>query len=109
MNHTSRRQDILDQMASITRMERGKLSPMSSSSPRFRLQCWHDGANRTLYVPAAQLEAVRSAVANHERFQALANEFVDVTVAATRAERIPDSKKNGRNSSRNASRKPKPS
>ena len=99
-------------MASITSMERGKLCPMSSSSASsayFRLQCWQDGRNCTRYVPAQEVESVRQALANHERFQTLAKEFVDITVAMTHAEDSSDAKKNATKSKPSASRKRKPS
>lgn len=108
MNIPLRRQQILDEMASITRMERGKLSPFSrgpGAPTYFKLQCWTDQKNCTRYVPAHEVDWVRSALAGHDRFQALAAEFVDLTVSATHQE----SKKNSRRSKPNATGKPKPS
>jgi hypothetical protein len=112
MPSTSRRQQILNEMATITRMERGKLCPMSrgpGSTTYFRLQCWQDGRNCTRYVPTEEVESVRRALANHDRFQALAKEFVDLTISMTHAEDAADAKKNFRKSKPNASEKRKPS
>jgi hypothetical protein len=46
-------------------------------------------------------------LAGHQRFQVLAEEFVELTVALTRAERASDAKKNSRKSKANATAKPK--
>lgn len=107
-----RRQEILQEMNSITRMERGKLCvqhPKGGSAPFHKLQNWCHGRNQTRYVPAEEVPALQEALAGHERFQRLAREFVELTVAATRREREAGRKKNSRRSKSNATRKPKPS
>jgi hypothetical protein len=86
MTNQQRRQRILQQMKAITRMERGTLCIQSrgpSSPPFHKLQCWHGGKNHTRYVPAGELPALEEALAGHQRFQQLAEEFVDLTVAMT--------------------------
>ncbi len=105
-----RRQDILQEMNSITRMERGKLCvqhPRGGSAPFHKLQNWCKGKNQTRYVPAAEVPALQEALAGHERFQHLAEEFVDLTVAATRRERGVSRKKNSRRSKPNDTGKPR--
>jgi len=116
MIHQLRRQEILQEMNSITRMERGKLCvqhPRASAAPFHKLQSWCHGKNQTRYVPAEEIPAIQEALAGHERFQRLAEEFVDLTVAATRrereADREADRKKNSRRSKPSATGKPKPS
>ncbi len=107
-----RRQEILQEMNSITRMERGKLCvqhPPTGSAPFHKLQSWCHGKNQTRYVPAQEVPAIQEALAGHERFQRLAEEFVDLTVAATRREQEADRKKNSRRSKPSATGKPKPS
>jgi hypothetical protein len=107
-----RRQEILQAMNAITRMERGKLCTQSrgpSSPPFYKLQCWHKGENHTRYVPRAEIPALQQALAGHQRFQQLAEEFADLTVTRTRQEQEADRKKNSRKSKPNATRKPKPS
>ena len=99
-------------MNSITRMERGKLCvqhPRAGSAPFHKLQSWRNGKNQTRYVPAEELPAIQQALAGHERFQRLAEEFVDLTVAATRRQREADRKKNSRRSKPNAIGKPRDS
>ena len=106
-----RRQEILQEMNSITRMERGKLCVQRprAGSPFHKLQSWCDGKNQTRYVPAEEVPVIQEALAGHERFQRLAEEFVDLTVAATRRQREADRKKNSRRSKPNVTGKPKPS
>ena len=96
------------------RVPRAGLRPRSASrgpgsAPFYKLQCWHQGKNQTRYVPADEVPALQRALAGHQRFQALADEFVDLTVARTRASDAKEGKKNSRNSKPNATRKPKPS
>lgn len=84
MTFDQQRQYILQQMNTLPRMERGKLSRQSrgpGTRPFFKLQGWHQGKNHTCYVPAVQ-----QALANHQRFQELAEPFVTLTVAQTRQE-----------------------
>jgi hypothetical protein len=110
MKLLQRRQEILQEINTITRMERGKLcrqSPGPGASPFHKLQCWHQGKNHTRYVPADEVPALQEALAGHQRFQVLAEEFVELTVALTRAERASDAKKNSRKSKANATAKPK--
>src|SRR5271166_4670201 len=96
MRPQQRRQEILSEINTITRMERGKLctqSPGPGGQPFHKLQCWHQGKNHTRYVPAAEVPTLQAALADHQRFQTLAEEFVELTVALTRAEAAADIKK----------------
>lgn len=107
-----RRQAILEQMNSITRMERGKLCVQANSrgSGAFhKLQCWRQGKNVTRYVPVSQVASVKEALAGHQRFQALAQRFIDLTVEMTRAKQTADAKKNSKRSRPSATGKPKAS
>jgi hypothetical protein len=111
MKSEQRRQEILLEINTITRMERGKLCVQSrgpSHSPFHKLQCWHQGRNQTRYVPAEEVPSVQEALAGHERFQRLAEEFVDLTVIQTRASDA-ERKKNFKKSKPSVTRKPKPS
>lgn len=109
MNAEQRRQEILREITTITRMERGKLCPQSrgpGTASFYKLQCWHQGKNQTRYVPPAEVAAVQEALAGHDRFQRLAAEFVDLTVTQTRAAAA-DAKKNSRRSRPSVIRKPR--
>jgi hypothetical protein len=110
MTFDQQREQILQQMNTLTCMERGKLCRQSrgaGTTPFFKLQCWHAGKNHTRYVPAAELPAVQAALANHQRFQQLAEQFVSLTVAQTRQAAAAESKKNSTRSKPSATAKPK--
>jgi hypothetical protein len=112
MTPLQRRQEILQEMYTLTRMERGRLCAQARGHgppPFYKLQCWHQGKNHTRYVPAAEVAAVQAALAGHARFQDLAEEFVEVTVNQTRRERAAGAKKNFRKPKPSATGKPKPS
>lgn len=97
-------------MQSITRMERGKLCTQSrepASPPFHKLQSWEKGKNLTRYVPAQEVPALQEALAGHQRFQELANEFVELTVAHTRDQAKAGIKKNRTKFRRSATGKPK--
>jgi hypothetical protein len=109
MTTQQRRQEILQEMNAITRMERGKLCTQShgAGAPAFhKLQCWHAGKNHTRYVPAQEVAALQEALAGHEHFQRLAQEFADLTIAKTRQESA-ECKKNSKRFRLNATGKPK--
>jgi hypothetical protein len=104
------REQILQQMNSLTRMERGKLCRQSrgpGTTPFFKLQCWHQRQNHTRYVPADEVPAVQAALANHQRFQELAEQFVTLTVTQTRQEAAAERKKNSMRSRPSATTRPK--
>ena len=99
-------------MNTLTRMERGKLCLQSrgpGTTPFYKLPSWPQGKNHTRYVPADEVPALQEALANHQRFQDLAEAFVTLTVAQTRQEAAADRKKNSRRSRPSATAKPKPS
>jgi len=109
MKSEQRRQEILQEINTITRMERGKLCVQShgpASPPFYKLQCWQEGKNQTRYVPVEEVASVQEALAGHERFQRLAREFVDLTIAQTRAGDA-ERKKNSTRSKPSVTRKPK--
>ena len=112
MTPLQRRQEILQEMNTLTCMERGKLCAQARGRGRlsfYKLQCWQQGKNHTRYVPAAEVAAVQEALAGHARFQDRVAEFVAVTVNQTRRERAAAAKKNSRTSQSSATGKPKPS
>ena len=110
MTTQQRREQILERMNSLTRMERGKLCQQSrgpGTTPFYKLQCWHRGKNHTRYVPVDELPALQEALAGHQRFQELAAEFVELTVAQTRQAAVADGKKNSRRSRPSVTTRPK--
>jgi hypothetical protein len=109
MTFDLQRERILQQMNTLTRMERGKLCCQSRGAgarPFFKLQCWHQGKNHTRYVPTDEVPAVQEALANQQRFQQLAEQFVSLTVAHTRQDAA-DRKRNSARPSPSATPRPK--
>jgi hypothetical protein len=113
-SYHSQRRAILEQMEQITRMERGHLSaeyrPCSDggqAGPYYKHQVWEKGRNHSSRVCTQEVEAIKEALEGHVRFQKLAEQYVDVTVAMTREEGTLDAKKNARPSKRQSTKRPK--
>jgi hypothetical protein len=89
---------LLEQIAAIPVMERGKLSAYAfkdrspAAGPYHKLQYWRDDKNHTRYVSAAELPAVEAALAGHARFRQLTEQYADLVIAETR-QHIAGSKK----------------
>jgi hypothetical protein len=88
--NTPNKQQLLQQIAAIPTMERGKLSAYSfkerpgHSGPYHKLQNWQGGKNHTRYVPADELAAVQAALAGYDQFQQLTRQYADLVIAETR-------------------------
>jgi hypothetical protein len=71
-----------------------------SAGPYFKHQQWKDGRNCSRRVPPEEAVPLREAIEGRQRFEKLAGQFVELTVAATRAQPAsPESKKNSRKKS----------
>jgi hypothetical protein len=112
---THKRQQILQQMEQIDRMERGSLQaetrpsqrqPDHERGPYFKHQVWEDGQNKTRRIPPNQADALAQAINGRKEFEKLAEQFVDATVAMTRVDPSSDAKKNATKSKRPLKRKP---
>lgn len=110
-----KRQQLLQQMEQIDRMERGSLQaekrpsqrhPNEERGPYFKHQVWEGGQNKTRRIAADQAQALAQAIEGRKEFEKLAEQFVDATVAMTRADSSSNSKKNATSSKRRF--KPKP-
>lgn len=86
---------ILQQIANIPSMERGKLSVMkeSSSGPFYKIQAKENGKNVTRYVPREQVPAVQEAIKGYQEFQKLTDQYAHEVIAQTRAAIAAGSKK----------------
>lgn len=82
---------LLQQIAAIPTMERGKLSPHSSGRHQ-KLQCWQEGKNHTRHVSADELPAVQSALAGYAQYRQLTEQYADLVIRETR-QHIADAKK----------------
>jgi hypothetical protein len=116
-----RRDQILQQIQSIDRLRRGSLSRQffkktrsgskARQGPYFVLQGYIHGKKFSERVPAEQAPEIEPLVANYNRFEELAEEFVAVTDQITRlSQGAPETKKNSRRRlGKNGSEKPTPS
>jgi len=86
---------LLQQIAQIQSMERGKLSVVkeSAAGPFYKLQAWEHGRNHTRYVPREQAPAVQEALAGYQQFQALTDQYAQEVITQTRAVLAAGSKK----------------
>lgn len=95
---TLTKQQLLQQLAAIPTMERGKLSAYSfkdrpgASGPYHKLQHWENGTNKTRYIPAEQVPAVQAALEGYERYQQLTEQYAQLVITETR-QNITGSKK----------------
>lgn len=89
MNPTDKT-SLLQQIAAIDAMERGKLSAYTFkeragvSGPYHKLQYWRDGKNHTRYISEAELPAVESALSGHARYRQLTEQYADLIIEETR-------------------------
>lgn len=86
MKHTKKMQRLLERMARIERMERGKLCRMGAQ-PHYNHQTWHNGKNVVRYVPAREKEFVQEAIDGYNLFIKLAEQYADEVIMQTRRER----------------------
>ena len=86
-------------MATIERMERGKLCPMGGR-PHFNHQTWQNGRNVVRYVPAAEVASLQEAIEGYNLFRKLAEEYADEIIHRTREERAKMKQRNKRRQSR---------
>ena len=88
--NTPNKHQILDQIAAISVMERGKLSAYTfpdrsgQAGPYYKLQQWEAGKNHTRYIPADELPAVEAALAGYAKYEQLTRQYADLVVAETR-------------------------
>ena len=92
---------LLQQIATIQRMEPGKLCVIGQgkAGPYYNLQCREHGRPVSRYVPQDQVAAVAQNTANYRTFQSLVDQYAQVVIAQTRAERLGGQKKSRRPSS----------
>ena len=84
---------LLEQMAAIPAMERGKLSPHSSGRHQ-KLQCWQAGKNHTRHVPVDELPALQSALAGYAQYWQLSEQYAELVIQETRQNLAAAKKKN---------------
>jgi len=88
--NTLTKQQLLQHIAAISAMERGKLSAYcfkerpGHSGPYHKLQSWQGGKNLTRYVPADEIPAVQAALAGYDQYEQLTRQYADLVIAETR-------------------------
>jgi len=86
MKHTKKMKSLLERMARIERMERGKLCQMGQR-PHYNHQTWQDGRNVVRYVPAKEAKSLQEAIAGYDQFMKLVQLYADEVITRTRRER----------------------
>jgi len=86
MKHTKKMQRLLERMAAIERMERGKVCQMGGR-PHYNHQTWQDGKNVVRYVPADEVGQLKKDIAGYQRYTRLAEQYADEVIRQTRRER----------------------
>jgi hypothetical protein len=87
---------ILSEIAQIQRMDRGTMSVIRQGpeGPYYNHQCYEHGRNVSRYVPREQVPELQAALEGYHRFGQLMEQYVQLMVDKTRAERLAGSKKN---------------
>jgi hypothetical protein len=95
MNAPPTPQSILNEIAQIRRLDRGTLHVIRQgpNGPYYNHQAYEKGKNVSRYVPAEQVPELKEAIEGYHRFQQLMEQYVQLMVEKTRAERASGSKK----------------
>ena len=95
MNNQNSLPSLLQQIANIQTMERGKLSVIkeSSAGPFYKIQAREQGKNLTRYVPREQVAAVQEAIEGYQRFESLTQQYAQQVIERTRQTIAAGSKK----------------
>ena len=95
MNTHTDAQSLLQQIAQIQHMERGKLCIIRQGpqGPYYSHQTWENGKNLSHYVAQDQVPALQQAIAGYEQFESLTQQYARLIIDKTRAELATGSKK----------------
>lgn len=77
---------LLERMAAIERMERGKICQMPGR-PYYNHQVWRNGRNEVRYVSKPDILALEKDIAGYQRFCNLAEQYADEVIRVTRTQR----------------------
>ena len=86
MKHTKKMKRLLERMADIEGMERGKLCQMSGR-PHYNHQTWRDGKNEVRYVRETEVAELNKDIAGYQLFAKLAEQYADEVIRVSRRER----------------------
>ena len=95
MNTKPTPQAILQDIAQIQRLDRGSVSVIRQGpeGAYYNHQCYENGRNVSRYVPSEQVADLKEAIEGYRRFQQLVEQYVQLLVEKTRAERQASVKK----------------
>jgi hypothetical protein len=95
MNAKPTPESILQDITQIQRLDRGTVSVIRQGpeGAYYNHQCYENGRNVSRYVPGEQLADLKDAIAGYQRFRQLVDQYVELMVEKTRAERQAGSKK----------------
>jgi uncharacterized protein DUF6788 len=98
MNTNPTPQSVLHDIAQIQQMERGTLNVIRQgpAGPYYNHQCYEEGKNVSRYVPSDQVSQIKEALDGYHHFQELVQQYAQLMVEKTRAEREAGSKKKTR-------------
>lgn len=91
MNASKKAIKILEQIRTITKMERGKICKMAGRN-HYNHQTWQNGKNTVRYVPVNELKELQKAIEGYTLFTNLMNKYADEIIRITRKERIKNKK-----------------
>lgn len=86
MKHTQKMKRLLERMAAIEHMERGKLCQMPGRQ-YYNLQVWRNGRNEVRYIPVQDVPETEKAIVGYQLFCKLAEQYADEVVRISRRER----------------------
>jgi hypothetical protein len=95
MNTKPTPESILQEIAQIQRMDRGSVSVIRQGpeGAYYNHQCYESGRNVSRYVAGEQVADLKESIEGYHRFQQLMEQYVQLMVEKTRAERQAGSKK----------------
>jgi hypothetical protein len=83
MKAQNKPKSLLQQIARIPRMERGKLCPMRAGA-YYNHQTWEKGRNLVRYVPRGRVAALQKAIDGYQRYVKLTAAYADEIIRRTR-------------------------
>ena len=85
MKNTRKMRRLLERMAGIERMERGKICRMTGRS-HYNHQTWQAGRNVVRYVRVERAASLQEAIDGYALYGKLAEQYADEVIRRTRAE-----------------------
>ena len=86
MKNTKKMKLLLERMATIDRMERGKLCQMTGKQS-YNHQTWKDGRNEVRYVSKDEVAVLKKDIAGYQLFSKLAEQYADEVIRQSRRKR----------------------